>query len=239
MDVVYHLASAHLELSLRPSDYWQINVGATTGLLEAAHAARVRRVVHCSSVGVMGDVKNPPGDELSPLHPTNHYEQTKLAGEQAVQAAGIPYLIFRTSWVYGMRGKNFLLTVLRLAQERNELRIVADQHGAPTWCRTLADTTAHVVAQARVAVNAEHWWQQHAGLYHVTAQGQTTWHGFTEAILQHASLDKKPAVIPIATRDYPTPARRPVNSVLSCERLINTFCTLPAWDDALALCMEK
>lgn len=107
MDVVYHLASAHLELSLRPSDYWQINVDATTGLLEAAHAARVRRVVHCSSVGVMGDVKNPPGDELSPLHPTNHYEQTKLAGENAARQfaarTGLPVVVARPAWVYGPR----------------------------------------------------------------------------------------------------------------------------------------
>lgn len=107
MDVVYHLASAHLDVSLRPSDYWQINVQATTGLMEMAQAAGVRRVVHCSSVGVMGDVKHPPADESSPLHPTNLYEQTKLAGEiaarEVARRAGLPVVVARPAWVYGPR----------------------------------------------------------------------------------------------------------------------------------------
>jgi dihydroflavonol-4-reductase len=107
IDVVYHLASAHLDVSLPPSDYWQINVDATTELLEAARAAGVLRVVHCSSVGVMGDVKNPPGDELTPLHPTNLYEQTKLAGENAARQfaarTGLSVVVARPAWVYGPR----------------------------------------------------------------------------------------------------------------------------------------
>ncbi len=107
VEVVYHLASAHLQVSLRPTDYWQINVEATTSLLEAAHAARVQRLVHCSSVGVMGDIKNPPGDESSPLHPTNHYEQTKLAGENAARqfaaSTGLPVVVARPAWVHGPR----------------------------------------------------------------------------------------------------------------------------------------
>lgn len=196
-------------------------------------------MIHYSTDYVFDGSKSGPYTEDDVPNPTNVYGKTKLAGEQAVRAAGIPHLVLRTSWVYGMRGKNFLLTVMRLAQERDELRIVADQHGAPTWCRTLADVTAHVVARLGVAPDAHAWWLQHAGLYHLTAQGQTTWHGFTEAILKNAGLPKKTAVTAIATRDYPTPARRPYNSVLSCQRLMDTFCTLPAWDEALALCMEK
>ena len=170
--------------------------------------------------------------------PISVYGSTKLEGEQAIQAASIPHLILRTSWVYGMRGKNFLLTVLRLANERDELRMVADQHGAPTWCRTIADTTAHIIAQARGAGYSEEWWRQATGVYHLASQGQTTWHGFTQAILEHPSVLKKPLVAPIAATDYPLPARRPANSLLSCERLINRFCTLPDWKDALSLCQN-
>ena len=167
------------------------------------------------------------------------YGTTKLAGEQAIQAAGIPHLILRTSWVYGMRGKNFLLTMMRLARERDELRVVADQYGAPTWCRTIADTTAHIVAQMQ-ALTAEAGgrdvWRERSGIYHLTAQGKTTWYDFTKAILAHPSLEKKPIVIPIGSNEYPVPARRPANSVLCCDRLTSTFCGLPAWDSALALC---
>ncbi|HVK94625.1 MAG TPA: dTDP-4-dehydrorhamnose reductase [Noviherbaspirillum sp.] len=174
--------------------------------------------------------------------PLNVYGHSKLAGEQAVKAAGIPYLVFRTSWVYGIRGKNFLLTVKRLAQEKNELRIVSDQHGAPTWCRTIADTTAHVVARLQSAQDGvgidQDKWLQKSGLYHLAAQGQTTWYGFAQTIVAHPSVDRKPPVVPITTQDYPLPAPRPANSYLSCERLINTFCRLPTWNSALNLCLE-
>ena len=196
-------------------------------------------LIHYSTDYVYDGGKTGAYVEEDAPNPLNVYGKTKLAGEEAVRNAGIPHLIFRTSWVYGMRGKNFLLTVLRLAQERSELRIVADQHGAPTWCRTLADVTAHVVARMGAAPDQAAWWERHAGLYHLTAQGQTTWHGFTEAIVRQASMPKKPNVVAIATSDYPAPAHRPVNSVLSCGKLIDTFCTLPKWDEALALCMEK
>jgi len=175
-------------------------------------------------------------------NPINVYGRSKLAGEQAIQASGVPYLIFRTSWVYGMRGKNFLLTVKRLARERNELRIVDDQCGAPTWCRTIADTTAHILAgmmggKAQAGIDLD-LWRQKSGLYHLTAQGQTTWFDFAHAIVAHWSTERKPVVTPIATRDYPLPARRPANSLLSCEKLIAAFCQLPAWDNALSLCLE-
>ena len=174
--------------------------------------------------------------------PVNVYGRTKLAGEQAVQASGAPHLILRTSWVYGTRGKNFLLTIRRLAAERDELRIVDDQYGAPTWCRTIADTTAHIVstldaAKRNAGIDLDQW-QSKSGIYHLTAQGHTSWHGFAETIVAHWSTERKPAVIPIATKDYPTPARRPANSVLSCQKLTETFCQLPKWDGALSLCLE-
>jgi dTDP-4-dehydrorhamnose reductase len=179
-----------------------------------------------------------PGDDPAPrvehdaTGPINVYGASKLAGEQAIAAAGVPHLIFRTSWVYGMRGKNFLLTMLKLARERDELRIVADQHGAPTWSRTIADATALVLAQA----GGQDWWQQHSGVYHLSSQGQTTWFEFTQAIIEQAGIECR--LQPITSAEYPVPARRPQYSVLSSQRLQQQFCRLPHWRDALALCMR-
>ena len=194
-------------------------------------------MIHYSTDYVFDGSKAGPYLESDPTAPINVYGASKLAGEQAIEAAGIPHLILRTSWVYGMRGKNFLLTMLRLAQERAELRIVADQHGAPTWCRTIADITAHMVAQSKASPDRHEWWQKRSGIYHLTAQGQTTWFGFTQAILEHAALAQKPLLIPIKTGQYPLPAQRPASSVLSSERLMRTFCGLPAWENALQLCV--
>ena len=190
-------------------------------------------MVHYSTDYVFDGAKHGPYVETDPTGPLNVYGSSKLAGEQAIAATGIPHLILRTSWVYGMRGKNFLLTMLRLARERDELRVVADQHGAPTWSRTIADTTAALLAQAHVGGTA--WWHQHSGIYHLSAEGQTTWHGFTEAIVAAAGLDCR--ILPISSADYPTPARRPVNSVMSSEKLMSGLCTLPEWQHAMKLCI--
>ncbi len=199
-------------------------------------------MIHYSTDYVFDGRKSGSYTEEDPTCPSNAYGRSKLAGEQAIQASGIPHLIFRTSWVYGSRGKNFLLTVRRLAEERDELRIVDDQHGAPTWSRTIADTTAHAVAilsagKKFVGLDQELWLQK-SGLYHLAAQGQTTWHGFAQTIVAHRSVNRKPTVVPIKTQDYPLPAKRPLNSLLSCERFIDTFCRLPTWDNALRLCLE-
>ena len=197
-------------------------------------------VIHYSTDYVFDGNKAGPYNEDDVAMPLNVYGRTKLAGEQGVQASGAPHLILRTSWVYGTRGRNFLLTVRRLAAERDELRIVDDQYGAPTWCRTIADTTAHIVAMLGAGKHGiDHdLWQAKSGLYHLTAQGQTSWHGFAQAIVAHRSTERKPAVTPIAAKDYPTPARRPANSVLSCQKLMETFCQVPRWDSALSLCLE-
>lgn len=239
------------QLIVNPAAYTMVDLAekepalamAVNGDAPALMAEEARRlgaaIIHFSTDYVFDGGKNGAYSEEDIPNPLNVYGQTKLVGEQALQASGVPFLIFRTSWVYGMRGKNFLLTMLRLARERDELRIVADQHGAPTWCRTLADACADVVAQMRATKDREAWWNRHAGLYHLTAQGQTTWHGFVEAILQRESMDKKPTLIPIPASNYPTPATRPVNSVLACKRFEESFCRLPAWDQALALCLEK
>jgi dTDP-4-dehydrorhamnose reductase len=199
-------------------------------------------VIHYSTDYVFDGNKPGPYNEEDTPSPLNVYGRTKLAGEQAVQASGAPHLIFRTSWVYGTRGKNFLLTVRRLAAERDELRIVNDQYGAPTWCRTIADTTAHIVAMLGTETRNTGLdldaWQARTGIYHLTAQGHTSWHGFAETIVAHWSTEQKPLVTPITTRDYPMPARRPANSILSSQKLMDTFCQLPRWDSALSLCLE-
>jgi dTDP-4-dehydrorhamnose reductase len=224
-------AETEVELAMR------INAEAPAVMAQEAKKLGAA-MIHYSTDYVFDGSKGSPYVEDDPTCPINVYGRSKLAGEQAIQAAGISHLIFRTSWVYGMRGKNFLLTVLRLAQEREELRIVGDQHGSPTWCRTIADTTAHILAQTQASGDLQSWWQQHTGIYHLTAQGQTTWADFTQAILDNAALPKSPVVTAITTDAYPLPAPRPAYSVLSCERLKRAFCDLPAWDDALRLCMN-
>ncbi|HEY0489993.1 MAG TPA: dTDP-4-dehydrorhamnose reductase [Telluria sp.] len=216
-----------------------MRVNAEAPAVMAEEARRIgAAMIHYSTDYVFDGTKASPYTEDDPTCPVNVYGRTKLAGEQAIQAAGIDHLILRTSWVYGARGKNFLLTVLRLARERDELRIVADQHGSPTWCRTIADSTAHVVAQLQRNASDRVSWEEISGIYHMTAQGSTSWHGFTEAILAHRSVERKPVVTPIATADFPLPARRPANSVLGCQRFMDTFCSLPQWDAALRLCQD-
>jgi len=221
-----------------PSQAMAINGDAPALMAEEARQLGAA-MIHFSTDYVFDGKKDGAYVETDTPAPLNVYGRTKLAGEQAVQASGIPHLILRTSWVYGMRGKNFLLTMLRLAQERAELRIVADQHGAPTWCRTLAEACATVLTQVSAADNAAEWWGRHGGLYHLTAQGSTTWHGFADAILKQSDLAKKPLLTAIPGSAYPTPAIRPSNSILSCQRFEASFCRLPAWDQALALCLEK
>lgn len=201
-----------------------------------AHEARLlgAPIVHFSSDYVFDGSKRAPYVESDPPHPINAYGHSKLAGEQAIAASGAAHLILRTSWVYGMRGNNFLLTMLKLGRERDEVRVVDDQHGAPTWSRTIADTTAAILAQA--GAGGAPWWAENGGLYHLSCQGQTTWHGFADAIMKAAGLAC--SVIPISSAEYPTPARRPANSVLSCAKLTGRFGALPAWDQALALCLN-
>jgi len=210
--------------------------GLAPGVMAEEAAKLGAALVHYSTDYVFDGTKPEPYTEADQPCPLNVYGRTKLAGEQAIAASGASYLIFRTSWVYGMRGKNFLLTMTRLAAEREELRIVADQHGAPTWCRTLADTTASILSQARGAGDRAAWWRENSGLYHLTAQGETTWHGFADALLDQAA--KKPVLVPISSNEYPVPAARPANSRLSCVALMERFGHLPHWRDALTLCQE-
>jgi len=179
--------------------------------------------------------------ETDPTCPQSAYGRSKLAGEKAVADAGCDHLILRTSWVYGARGHNFLRTILRLSREREYLRIVADQTGAPTWSRWIADATAHVARQAMDKRAAQAF---QSGTYHLTCAGATSWHGFASAIIeQYRSLYPTSelavqAIEPIATAEYPLPARRPANSRLDCHKLAADYAiAAPDWQQALRLCL--
>jgi dTDP-4-dehydrorhamnose reductase len=199
-------------------------------------------LIHYSTDYVFDGSAGQPCTEAEPTAPLNAYGRTKLAGEEAIRDIGPAHLILRTSWVYGPRGKNFLLTMLRLGAERAELRIVDDQFGAPTWARMLAEATAQVVA--RLGHHAlEPWWEQ-GGTYHLTAAGETSWFGFTEAIVELAAargiLPSPPRVLPIPSAEYPTPAPRPRYSVLDSSRFANGFgLALPHWRASLELALDE
>ena len=185
-------------------------------------------LIHYSTDYVFDGLRTTPYDEDAPVSPLNVYGASKCDGERAIHASGARALVFRTSWVYGARGRNFLLTMLRLASERDELLVVADQHGTPNWSRTLSDATAAAVARGLP------WLAARAGLYHMVSAGATTWHGFAQAIVGDVA---RPRVVPIATSDYPAPARRPPYGVLSARKFEETFgYRMPGWRDELAAC---
>lgn len=177
-------------------------------------------------------------------NPLNVYGKTKLAGEQAIRATGANHFIFRTSWVYGARGRNFLLTMLRLAQERQKLSIVNDQIGAPTWCRSIAEISAQVLAQLAVTHDLSSVprkcikIEEVSGTYHLTAAGQVSWHGFAAAIMRLAAVQPVPTLISIPSAAYPLPATRPLNSVLSNDKLQQVFNLSGGdWEANLKLCL--
>jgi dTDP-4-dehydrorhamnose reductase len=210
--------------------------GVAPGIL-AEEAKRLgAALIHYSTDYVFDGSKNGAYREEDAPCPINVYGKTKLAGEDAVRAIGVPHLILRTSWVYGVRGKNFLLTMRRLGKEREELKIVADQTGAPTWSRLIAEATAHIAAQRLTRL------QELDGIYNFTASGSTSWHGFAAAIFAHAAAQESadvPRLIPIATSEYPLPAPRPPNSVLCGDKLRREFgLVMPDWRDNLNLCLD-
>jgi dTDP-4-dehydrorhamnose reductase len=224
---------------------------------EAAHAANAigpgvlaeeaarcgALLMHFSTDYVYDGAKPSPYLESDPVNPLSVYGATKLDGERAVAASGAAHLVLRTSWVYGARGRNFLFTMLRLGRERPELRIVDDQLGAPTSSRALARLVRELLEGPGSSAGATRADVDRAaargGIYHATAAGETTWFGFAQAIFEEAlrqgRLDfEPPRLLPIATRDYPTPARRPANSVLSNEKLGAAFgVTIPDWRGGL------
>ena len=201
--------------------------------IAAACAARDALLVHYSTDYVFDGQSTRPYREDDPVAPLGVYGASKLAGEQAIHASGARHLIFRTAWVYATHGRNFLRTMLRLAAERDELRVVADQVGSPTPAGLIADITTKVLAQDPAR----------SGLWHLTTTGETSWHGFAEAIVEGANarglLGRRPRVVPITTADYPTPALRPPNSVLDTSKLQQDFNLAPeAWQDGLGEIMD-
>jgi dTDP-4-dehydrorhamnose reductase len=172
-------------------------------------------------------------------NPLNVYGRTKLAGEEAIRASEVSHVILRTGWVYGVRRKNFLLTVLQKAADQDQLQFVDDQHGSPTWSRTVAEATSQSLIQGWSHDLDGRWWEQRFGTYHLTSIGETTWFGFAQSIVETWPLTKRPAVFPICSREWPSAAARPHRGVLSCDKWINTFSDLPTWEDALEVCKRE
>lgn len=191
-------------------------------------------IVHYSTDYVFDGEKEGPYTETDTPNPLNVYGKSKLEGERAVQAANPRHLIFRTSWVYAGRGKNFFLTMLKRLQNDEQLRVVDDQFGAPTWSRELADITRRALAHLR---------PEHAGLYNAAASGSTTWFSYAKAIAEFAAQQGMPVkarFVPISYRDYPTKTRRPGNSVFDLGKLENTFGkATAAWRPCLERCLAE
>lgn len=218
-----------------PESAFAINAVAPGVLAEEA-AALGAPLIHYSTDYVYDGSKSAPYVESDPTNPLGVYGQSKLAGERAMQAVGGAQLILRTSWVYSLHGRNFLLTMQRLLQERDSLNVVADQIGAPTWAGSIASTTAQLIQRWREG-QAGPW-----GLYHLSAQGETSWFGFASAIAEQLRAAGKNAgqLQPIPSSAYPTPAQRPLNSRLDCSRLQRDWqVQLPDWHDALLECLAS
>jgi dTDP-4-dehydrorhamnose reductase len=217
-----------------------INALAPHVLAEEAKALGAL-LVHYSTDYVFDGEKNGPWSEVDEPNPQNAYGASKLAGERAILEVGGKHLIFRTSWVYGAHGSNFLLTMLRLARQRDSISVVDDQFGAPTTAAELANATRTIVqgVMSGGLGGPEDW----AGLYHMTCMGSTTWCGFARGIFDRAGklLDGKvPIITPIPSKDYPVPAKRPRNSVLSNAKLQSQFnLQLAPWETALDAVMQE
>ncbi len=244
-------------LNMFPTPAAIINAAAYTAVDKAEEEEALATTINATSVGVMAEYcakhtipllhystdyvyagdEHEPRTESAPVNPQNAYGRSKLAGEEAVRASGCAHLIFRTCWVYDATGTNFLNTMLRLGAERELLRVVADQIGAPSYAQHLADAS---VAALDAAMAMESF---PAGVYHMCNGGETSWHGFALAIFEQAQQRGQPIKVqqvePIATIEYPTPASRPLNSRLSCDKLKQTFgIALPDWREGLSACME-
>lgn len=233
-DVVVN-AAAHTAVDAAEDDAtaaFRANAEAPRAIA-AACAARNALLVHYSTDYVFDGSGERPYREDDPTAPLGVYGASKLAGEQAVRDSGAHHFIFRTAWVYAAHGKNFLRTMLRLANERDELRVVADQVGTPTSAWLIAYATAAALAAPR-----------RSGLWHLTASGQTSWHGFAEAIVRQAHesglIARAPRVLPIATADYPTRAARPAYSVLDNTAFQRDFgIELPNWYEGMVQVLDE
>ncbi|MFO2466156.1 dTDP-4-dehydrorhamnose reductase [Pseudomonas sp. 15FMM2] len=231
-------AAAHTavdQAESEPEAAFAVNAIAPGVLAEEAKALGIA-LIHYSTDYVFDGSKTAPYTEADKPNPLGVYGQSKLAGEQAIAAVGGQYLILRTSWVYSSHGKNFLLTMQRLLQEKPQMRIVADQIGAPTWAGTIAHSTRALIERWQ-AGQAGDW-----GVYHLTAQGETSWFGFAQAIGEQLLAEGKACaqLEPIPSSAYPTPAQRPLNSRLDCSRLQQQWqIAQPQWQEALRECLAQ
>ncbi len=218
-------------------------INATAPGIIAEEARRIGAgVIHYSTDYVFDGEMETPYREEDEATPVNNYGRSKLAGDEAIAAAGCPYLIFRTSWVYGNRGNNFLRTIFRLLADRDEISIVDDQIGSPTWSRIIAEVTAQALSQLTTREGFGGM-QDVSGLYNLTAQGQTSWYGFATAIARLAGerhlIPRLGNIKPIPSSGYPTPARRPACGVLDNSKLAEIFHLFPpAWETQLDLCLD-
>lgn len=242
------------EAETAESKAYAVNAQAPAVLAEEAKDLGAL-LVHYSTDYVFDGSNRTPYVELDATNPINAYGRTKLAGEQAIRNSGVLHLIFRTAWVYARRGRNFLLTILRLASEREELKIVNDQVGAPTYAGQIAATTAKVLTDLYDAGTDRQRFSEFCGTYHMTAAGETTWYDFANAILDQAA--RTPAesswlsavtkgralsahrILPISTEEFRSPAKRPRYSVLSNSLLKQTFgVAMPDWRSQLFECFS-
>ena len=232
------IAAAHTAVDQAESEpelAFAINATAPGVFAEEAAALGIP-LIHYSTDYVFDGRKPAPYTEDDATNPLGVYGKSKLAGELAIAASGAQHLILRTSWVYSTHGKNFLLTMQRLLQERSELRVVADQIGAPTWAGTIAQSTRALIERWQSG-DAAAW-----GTYHLTASGETSWFGFTQAIAGHLTAQGKACATlePIPASAYPTPAARPQNSRLDCSRLAREWRVTQAdWREALRECVAE
>jgi dTDP-4-dehydrorhamnose reductase len=240
---------------------WIVNPGAYTAVDKAESEPELAHAINAEAVRVMGQEAraigagvvhfstdyvfdgsaSAPYRETDATRPVSVYGASKLAGERALAESGAGHMVFRTSWVYGARGKNFLLTILKLARERETLRVVADQYGAPTWSRDLARMTAEVIGQCETAARGQELAAVLAdagGIYHAAGAGETTWYGFAADAVR-LQTEKEPGtrfatIEAITTVEYPTPAQRPANSRMNCARLMERFgWKMMDWRDSL------
>lgn len=215
----------------------QINADAPGVMAEEARQ-RGALLVHYSTDYVFDGTKTTPYVEEDPANPLGAYARTKHAGDEAIRRSGCDHLIFRLCWVYGARGANFMLTMQRLAREREKLRVVADQVGCPSWSRMIAETTALALRQVRSPADA----RAVSGTYHLCSTGQTSWHGFAQAIIDLMPADSRKCreVEAISSADYPTPTKRPAYSVMSTAKLERVFgLRLPDWQTSLRQVVES
>ena len=208
------------------------------GLLASKAASSGALLVHYSTDYVFDGSKTTPYVETDEPNPLGVYGRTKLEGDEAVRSTGCDHLIFRLCWVYGARGKNFMLTMQKLARERETLRVVGDQFGCPTWSRMIAEATAQATARTLLSGNRS----KFKGAYHLAASDHTNWHGFAQAIIDSVPTERRKCkkVESILSSEYPTPAKRPPYSVLNCDKLEQTFgIRLPDWRTSLNHVLEQ